>query len=126
MPPLTAAEAAQALGVKVYTIGVGRRGTAPMPYLDALGQKRYANIEVDIDEDALRKIADRTGGAYFRADSTGTLRDIYDRIDRMERSTAEVKKYQRYRELADLVVLPGLVLLLLEIILANTVWRKLP
>ena len=126
VPPLTAAEAAQALGVKVYTIGVGRRGTAPMPYLDALGQKRYANIEVDIDEDALRKIADRTGGAYFRADSTGTLRDIYDRIDRMERSTAEVKKYQRYRELADLVVLPGLVLLLLEIILANTVWRKLP
>jgi Ca-activated chloride channel family protein len=126
VPPLTAADAAQALGVKIYTIGIGRRGTAPMPYFDAFGQKRYANVKVDIDEDALQKIAQRTGGAYFRGDSTDTLRNIYNRIDRMEKTSAELKKYQRYKELFDLVVLPGFVLLMLEIILANTVWRKLP
>jgi len=126
VPPLTAAEAAQALGVKVYTIGVGTRGKAPLPYWDAFNQKRYRLVDVDIDEDTLRQIAQRTGGAYFRADSTTTLRDIYAQIDKLERSEAAVKKYQFYAELFPLVVLPGWVLLMLEIILSNTVWRRLP
>jgi len=126
VPPLTAAEAAQALGVKVYTIGVGTRGTAPMPQVDAFGRKRYVQIPVDIDEETLKQIAQRTGGKYFRADSTATLRNIYEDIDRLEKTEVEMKKYQRYRELFMWVALPGLVLLLLEIILSNTVWRKLP
>jgi len=126
VPPLTAAEAAQTLGIKVYTLGVGIRGQAPYPETDAFGYKRYRMIDVDIDEETLQQIAQRTGAAYFRADSTSTLADIYDRIDRFEKSEAQVRKFQRYTELFPLVVLPGFVLLMLELILANTVWRRLP
>jgi Ca-activated chloride channel family protein len=126
VPPLTAAEAAQTLGVKVYTIGVGTRGTAPMPQTDVFGRKQYVQVPVDIDEETLRQIANKTGGKYFRADKTDTLRTIYDEIDRLEKTEVEVKKYQQYRELFMWVALPALVILLLEIILSHTVWRKLP
>lgn len=126
VPPLTAAEAAHALEIKVYTIGVGTRGQAPIPVQDAFGRERYRMIEVDIDEDTLRQIAERTGGRYFRADSTDTLRKIYEEIDQMEKSEVELKEYQRYRELMDWAVLPALFLLLLDVILNNTVWRRLP
>jgi len=81
---------------------------------------------VDIDEDTLKEIAKRTGGKYYRADKTETLRSIYDEIDQLEKTEVKVKKYQRYREAFPLAALPGLVLLLLEIILNHTVWRKLP
>jgi Ca-activated chloride channel family protein len=126
VPPLTAAEAAQALGVKVYAIGVGTRGLAPMPYVDPFGNRRYAMQQVDIDEDTLKRIAELTGGKYYRADSSATLRSIYAEIDQLEKTEVEVKKYQQYRELFPWLVLPGLTLLLLEIILSHTVWRKLP
>ena len=126
VPPLTAAEAAETLKVKVYTIGVGTRGLAPIPYIDAFGIKRSKPQPVDIDEDTLTQIAKRTGGKYYRADKTETLRSVYDEIDQLEKTDVEVKKYQRYRELFPLVALPGLVVLLLEVILNHTVWRKLP
>jgi len=126
VPPLTAAEAAETLKVKVYTIGVGTRGLAPIPYIDAFGRKGYRQQPVDIDEDTLTRIAKRTGGKYYRADKTETLRSVYDEIDQLEKTEVEIKKYQRYRELFPLVALPGLVVLLLEVILNHTVWRKLP
>ncbi len=126
VPPLTAAEAAETLKVKVYTIGVGTRGMAPFPYIDAFGRKDYKPLQVDIDEDTLTQIAKRTGGKYYRADKTETLRSVYDEIDQLEKTEVEVKKYQRYRELFPWVALPGLVVLLLEVILNHTVWRKLP
>jgi len=126
VPPLTAAEAAETLKVKVYTIGVGTRGMAPFPYIDAFGRKDSKPMKVDIDEDTLTQIAKRTGGKYYRADKTETLRSVYDEIDQLEKTEIEVKKYQRYRELYALVALPGLVVLLLEVILNHTVWRKLP
>jgi Ca-activated chloride channel family protein len=126
VPPQTAAEAAHALQVKTYTIGVGTQGLAPVPYIDAFGRKRYVNQPVNIDEDTLRAVADRTGGQYYRARDTEALRSIYAEIDRLEKTEVQVKKYQDYRELFPWVVLPGLVLLLLEIVLANTVWRTLP
>ncbi len=126
VPPLTAADAAQALGVKVYTIGVGTRGTAPYPQVDPFGRRVYVDLPVNIDEDTLKQIADKTGGKYYRADNADALRAIYADIDRLEKTEVEMKKYQRYRELFPWVVLPGLVVLLLEIILGNTVWRKLP
>ncbi len=126
IPPLTAAEAAQTLGIKVYTIGVGTRGTAPMPQVDVFGRKVYVPMKVDIDEETLGEIARRTGAKYYRADNTDALRSIYADIDRLEKTEVEVKKYQRYRELFPWFVLPGLAILLLEIILGNTVWRKLP
>jgi Ca-activated chloride channel family protein len=127
VPPLTAAEAAQALGVKVYTIGVGKQGTAPMPQgVDFFGRKRYVQGEVDIDEKTLKELASRTGGAYFRADSSDTLRGIYEKIDALEKTDVEVKRYVHIRELFAWLVAPGVVLLVLESILGNTVWRKLP
>jgi Ca-activated chloride channel family protein len=127
IPPLTAAEAAQALGVKVYTIGVGTRGTAPMPRgVDFFGNKVYAQVPVDIDEKTLTEVAKKTGGEYFRADSADTLRQIYDRIDKLEKTEVEVKKFLRVKELFHWLVSPALVVLLLEVLLANTVWRKLP
>jgi Ca-activated chloride channel family protein len=127
VPPLTAAEVAEKLGVKVYAIGVGTRGWAPVPIFDRNGRKvRYGRAQVNIDEDTLKRIAARTGGEYFRADKTETLQAIYDEIDRMEKTEVDVKKYQYYRELFPWFVLPGVALLLLELILANTVWRTLP
>ncbi len=126
VPPLTAAEVAQTMKVKVYTIGVGTRGTAPMPYVNVFGQKEYQQVAVDIDEETLTKMADRTGGKYFRADNSDNLRKIYAEIDRLEKTEMDVKKYRQYEELFAWAILAGLVVLLLEIILSQTVWRKLP
>ncbi len=126
VPPLTAADVAQTLKVKVYTIGVGTRGTAPYPVVDQFGRKGYQQMPVDIDEETLTKVAERTGGKYFRADNSENLRKIYAEIDRLEKTDFEVKKYQQYEELFGWVILAGLFVLLLEIILSQTVWRKLP
>jgi Ca-activated chloride channel homolog len=124
--PLTAADAAQALGVKIYTIGVGKRGMAPRPVF--FGGRRVGTRQepVDIDEDALQKIADRTGGRYYRADNAARFQAIYAEIDKLEKTEKEVKKYARHRELFRLMIAPGLGLLLLEILLGHTLWRRLP
>lgn len=125
VPPMTAAEAAKSLKVKVYTIGVGTRGQAPMP-VNVFGQKRYQMVPVDIDEDTLTKIADLTGGKYYRADNAQTFRQIYDEIDRLEKTESEVKKYSQHRELFPWFVAVGLSLLLAEVLLSHTVLRRLP
>jgi Ca-activated chloride channel family protein len=125
--PLTAADVAQTLHVKVYTIGIGLRGMAPMPYRDPrTGQMTTQLMPADVDEDTLQKIADKTGGKYYRADSADTMRQIYAQIDSFEKTEVEVKKYEHYDELYRPVGLGGLGLFLLEIILSQTVWRKLP
>jgi Ca-activated chloride channel homolog len=126
IPPATAAEAAQTLGIRIYTIGVGTRGIARTPYQNVFGQKTYIDQKVDIDEEMLTKIAAMTGGKYYRAENSAGFRRIYDEIDQLEKTEVEVQKYQRYRELFPYFVLAGLVILLLEIILSNTVWRRLP
>jgi Ca-activated chloride channel family protein len=124
--PLTAAEAAQALGVKVYTIGVGTRGMAPMPVFFG-GRRMGERMEpVDIDEDTLQKMADRTGGKYYRADNPARFQAIYAEIDKLEKTEKEVKKFAQHRELFALVITPGLGLLLLEILLRHTILRRLP
>ena len=125
LAPLTVAEAAQKLGVKVYTIGVGMRGMAPMPVYWA-GQKRYQMQPVDIDEDTLQKIADMTGGKYYRADNAEKFQAIYAEIDKLEKTEAEIKKYAHHDELFAWLISPGLGLLLLEVLLRHTVWRRLP
>lgn len=125
IPPLTAAEAAKALNVKVYTIGVGIRGMAPFPVM-MFGQKVYQQQPVDIDEDTLTAVADKTGGKYYRADSTDTLRKIYDEIDQFEKTESVVKKFVQREEKFWWFAAPGLLLLLLEAALANTIWRRLP
>jgi Ca-activated chloride channel family protein len=126
VPPLTAAEAAEALKIKVYTIGVGTRGMAPMPRMDVFGRKRYVQVPVDIDEATLQGIADKTGGKYYRADSSETLKAIYDQIDKMETTEREMKKYVNVEELFPWAVIPGFGLLMLEILLSHTIWRRLP
>ncbi|HOX02959.1 MAG TPA: VWA domain-containing protein [Candidatus Paceibacterota bacterium] len=125
IPPLTAALAAQALGIKVYTIGVGTRGTAPYPQYRG-GQKFYVSVPVDIDEETLRQIAEHTGGRYFRATDTDQLLSIYREIDQLEKTEADMRKQQRFEDVFDWIVLPALFVLLLETLLAHTVWRKLP
>jgi len=112
--------------VKVYTIGVGTRGFAPMPARDAFGRKVYVRQAVDIDEDTLKKIAEKTGGKYYRADSTETLRRVYAEIDKLEKTEQEQKRHAYYEELMSWFVVPALALLALELLLGQTVWRKLP
>ena len=126
IPPLTAAEAAKALDVKVYTIGVGIRGMAPFPQIDMFGRKVYVPTKVDIDEETLTAIAEKTGGRYYRADSTDTLRKIYAEIDQLEKTEVTVKKFVRRQELFHWAALPGVLLLLVEVLLGNTIWRRLP
>jgi Ca-activated chloride channel homolog len=124
--PLTAAEAAQALAVKVYTIGVGKRGMAPMPVF--FGRQRVGERmePVDIDEDTLKKIADLTGGKYYRADNTARFQAIYTEIDKLEKTEKEIRKYAHHRELFAWAIAPGLGLVLLEMLLRHTVFRRLP
>jgi Ca-activated chloride channel family protein len=126
--PLTAAEAAQTLGVKVYTIGVGMRGRAPMPAgrNPFTGEIQYQWIPVDIDEETLQQIANRTGGKYYRADNSERFQAIYAEIDKLEKTEKEVKKYTHHRELFALFISPGLGLILLELLLRHTVLRRLP
>jgi Ca-activated chloride channel family protein len=124
--PETAAQAAKALGVKVYTIGAGVRGEAPVPVTDAFGNKRLAMAKVDVDEDTLRKIADETGGKFFRATDTDSLTRIYDEIDRMEKTTHQLKKFEHHSELFAFAVVPALALLGAGLGLEQTRFRRLP
>lgn len=123
--PLTAARLAKSFGIKVYTIGVGSEGRAPFQ-VDSLFGKKYVYLEADLDEETLRQIARLTGGQYFRATDTEALREIYRQIDEMEKTEIEVKEYTEYNELFLWFLLPALLLLLLEIVLANTRFMKIP
>ncbi len=126
--PVTTAEAAQALGVKVYTIGVGMRGRAPMPAgrNPFTGETMYQWVPVDIDEETLQKIAEMTKAKYYRADNSERFQAIYAEIDKLEKTEADIKKFTHHRELMAWVISPGLGLLLLEILLRHTMFRRLP
>jgi len=124
--PLTAAEAARALGVKVYTIGAGTKDVVPYPVQDVFGGLAYQYVKIEIDEDTLAKIATLTGAKYFRATDTPSLKNIYQEINRLEKTKIEEKGYRQYRELFVLFLIPALILVLLEMILVNTVLRKIP
>lgn len=124
--PLTAAEAANSLGLKVYTIGMGRPGEVPVPVTDMFGRQQVVYQESVLDEQTLQEIAATTGGRYFRAEDTAELEQIYDEINALEQSQIEIESYTRYRELAGLLLVPALLLLLTELILRKTVLRRLP
>ena len=124
--PETAAEAAATLGIKVYTVGAGTRGMAPYPAQDMFGNKVYRPMAVDIDEDTLKRVAQKTGARYFRATDTQSLRDIYAEIDRAEKTPFEAPQFLDYRELYPWLAWPALVLLLMEVGLSETLLRKLP
>jgi len=124
--PLDAAKMAQALGVKIYTIGAGTTGIVPFPVIDEFGNKHYEQAQFDLDEDTLKKIADMTGGEYFRAADTESLRNIYARIDKLEKTKIEDKGYRQYEPLFWYFVYTAFVLLALEIILTNSIFLKIP
>lgn len=124
--PQVAAQAARAMRAKIYAIGVGTKGLVPYPFKDIYGRTIYKNIPIEIDEDVLRKIADITGGKYYLAQDTETLVRIYDEINRLEKSNIEQRGYREYKELFYYYLIPGLVILALEIFLTNTVFLKVP
>ena len=124
--PLLATEAAAALGVKIYTVGIGEQGQAPMPARDMFGRKVYQMVPVDVDETTLQKIAAKTGGKYYRADNAEKFQKIYAEIDKLEKTEASVKKYTQFTELFPWFVAAGLAILLVEFVLAQTALRRLP
>lgn len=124
--PMTAAAAAQALGIKVYTIGMGRPGPVPVPMTDLFGRAAVTMQESTLDEGMLASIAEATGGRYYRAENSDVLRQVYDEINTLEKSQFEVETFTRTRELAAWAMAPGLVLLLLDLFLRSTWLRVLP
>jgi Ca-activated chloride channel family protein len=115
VPPIVAAEAAEALGIKVYTIGAGTKGEAPMPMRDGFGRKRLVRVKVDIDDETLGKVAAMTGAHYFRATDTASLEKVYGEINNMETTTRTIKKFENYRELFPWIVGSALILLGFEL-----------
>ena len=124
--PLTAADAAEALGLRVYTIGMGRPGEVPVPTVDLFGREQIVYQESVLDEATLQEIAARTGGWYYRAQDTSALKEIYDEINSLEKSQVEVERFTRYQELMGWFLIPALALVASEMALRKTVFRKLP
>ncbi|UCG85588.1 MAG: VWA domain-containing protein, partial [Gemmatimonadota bacterium] len=124
--PVTAAQIAQTLGVRVYAVGAGTRGTARVPVSDPMFGRRYVQMRVDIDEDALREVAELTGGRYYRATDRASLEEIYREIDQLETTEIEIEHFTRYGELFPYPLAFGFVVLMLEMALGNTVLRKIP
>lgn len=124
--PATAAEIARDLGIKVYTIGVGSRGSAPYPAIDMFGNETMVMAEVEIDEALLRRIATLTGGEYFRAVDDNALAEIYERINTLEKSEVQVTNYTSYEELYMLWLVAALLLLAGEFIIERVVLNRLP
>jgi Ca-activated chloride channel family protein len=123
--PLTAAEIAKTFGIRVYTIGVGTHGMAPVPVQTPYGT-RYQNAKVEIDEETLKQIAAATDGRYFRATDNEKLREIYREIDEMEKSKIDVKEYSKQEEEYMRFGLLATILLLTEIIFRYLFFRKIP
>jgi Ca-activated chloride channel family protein len=135
IPPNTAAEAIKALHVRLYAIGAGINGIAPAPIFDpangrpvtdADGNIYYRDQEVHFNEAGLKEVAKIADGQFFRATDTESLEQIYRDIDKMEKSTVSVKKYQQYRDLFPECLMAGMAVLLAELVLGQTIWKKLP
>ena len=124
--PVGAADIAKAYGIKVYTIGVGREGMAPYPFRDPWGRVVLRPAKVEIDEHTLRRIAETTGGEYFRATDNESLAQVYERIDRLEKSAIETSDYTRYNELYGAYLLAAMVLLGAAFLLQTVVLKRIP
>ena len=124
--PLAAAEAAKAMGVKIYTIGVGVRGMAPIPVKDQAGNMRLVMDTVDVDEKTLQTVAGETGGTFYRATDTDSLQKIYEQINRLEKTAQTVQKFEHYDELYSWALMPAVALLAFGLLLQHTRFRRLP
>src|SRR5207247_1232648 len=124
--PLSGARLAQALGIKVYTIGVGKEGEAPYPIDDPILGRRYVMVSADIDEGTLQQIAEATGGQYFRATDSRSLKGVFDRIDKLERTEIRVRGYTRQTERFAAFLYAGALLIAVELLLGGTLFRRIP
>jgi Ca-activated chloride channel family protein len=124
--PIAAAEAAKAMGVKIYTIGVGVRGMAPILVKDSAGNSHLIMDKVDVDEKTLQIVASETGGNFYRATDTDSLQKIYEQINRLEKTAQTVQKFEHYDELYSWALIPGAILLALGLLLQHTRYRRLP
>ncbi len=124
--PNTAAEIAKKLGIKIYSIGVGKEGISQMPIRGPLGITRYVPIEDSLDEPALRKLADISGGEYSRAKSIDSLKLIFNRIDSLEKTEFKKQASFIYSELFNFFLIPAFIMLLLDVLLTNTIARRIP
>lgn len=125
LSPINAAQAAKAVGIKVYTIGAARQGLVPMPVMSPWGQQVQMQ-ESDVDEETLKEIARSTGGAFFRAEDLASLQKIYEQIDKMEKTAVEVEQYTRFEERFQPWLWAAIGCLLLEKLLAMTRLGRLP
>jgi Ca-activated chloride channel family protein len=123
--PLTAAEAARALGIKVYTIGAAKPGLVPVPVETMFGTDIVYQESV-LDEDTLKQVAELTGAQYYRARDTQGLQAIYDEINQLEKSQVEVEVFNQYQELVGWLLVPAILLLLAELVLRYTAFRTAP
>ncbi|MFC1667812.1 VWA domain-containing protein [Chlamydiota bacterium] len=124
--PITAAQLAKKLGIKIYTVGVGKEGVVEIPVNHPFFGKQYARVKTDVDEETLIKIAELTGGLFFRAESVEALKKIYEEIDELEKTKLEVKEYTDYKELFYWFLIPAIILILFEIVFFNTWGIKIP
>jgi Ca-activated chloride channel family protein len=124
--PLAAAEAAKALGVKIYTIAVGVHGEAPIPVKDEFGNTQLVMAKVDVDEKALQAVSAATGGAFYRATDTDSLKSIYEQINRLEKTAQVAQHFEHQQELYSWALFPAIALLGLGFGLENTRFRRLP
>ena len=113
-------------GVRIYTIGAGQPGKALIPIDDPIFGKRYRQIESQLNEEELTKVAELTGGVYFRAKSEGMLKNIYEQISELEKTKFKVKEYLQFSQFFPFLLWPAGLLLGLELILRETVFRRLP
>ena len=124
--PLTAAEIAKSFGIRIYTIGVGTNGTAPYPFPMGNGTVQYINQPVKIDEKTLTQIAATTEGNYFRATSNSKLKEVYAEIDKLEKTKLNVKEYSKRQEEFYWFAFVAFLCVLLEVLLRNSIFRKIP
>jgi len=135
IPPNTAAEALKALRIKFYAVGIGTNGIAPYPIFnprtgnpvtDATGNVLYENARVSFNESGLREISQIADGKFYRATDTRSLEGIFAEIDKLEKTKVSVKKYQQYRDLFPACIAAGCGLLVTQLLLGQTIWRRLP
>ena len=123
--PNTAADIAKSFGIRVYTIGVGTNGTAPYPWLVG-GRIEYQNVPVEIDTKTLATIARKTDGEFYRATNNQKLHEVYQEIDKLEKTKMNVRQYSKRYEAYGMFLLASVLCLLLEILLRNTILKKIP
>ena len=125
LEPVTAAELAEKFDIKIYTVAAGTRGLAPYPVTDAWGRQVIQKVQVDVDEESLKEIAEITGGQFFRATDNQSLKKVYEEIDTLERTEIEVTEYQNYTELYSWFTIPAAFASIFFIVLSRGIFHKL-